>query len=263
MIKFCNLFSGSSGNSLFIRSGKTSLLVDAGLPCSNIEISLRSINEDPAGIHAIILTHDHSDHMRGIEVFSKRYDIPVYANLNTWLKIDDHTKNIKEKNKRVFCTNEIFETGGFGIFPFPIPHDAAEPVAFCLFAEGKKVTTATDIGHMNDQLFDNFSGSDLLFLESNHDVNMLKIGPYPYFLKRRILGEEGHLSNEDCSKTICRLAKQGMRRFILGHLSRENNYPALAYETTNAALFEIGISAGKDVSIDIAPRDRTGNVVYI
>jgi phosphoribosyl 1,2-cyclic phosphodiesterase len=263
MVKFCNLYSGSSGNSLFISDGHTKVLIDAGVNGVSIEKSLQSIDEDPQEIDAIIISHDHSDHITGAGVFSRRYDIPVYANQGTWAHMSIVTGSIKARNIKYFETGLDFCIGDICISSFLIPHDACEPVAFSFLSGRAKITTATDIGHMTDELLDKFSGSDLLFLESNHDVNMLLAGRYPYFLKRRILGEQGHLSNESASRAVCSLAEKGMTRFILGHLSKENNYPALAYETTNSALFECGIIIGRDVLLDIAPRDKAGKILYI
>jgi phosphoribosyl 1,2-cyclic phosphodiesterase len=263
MIKFCNLYSGSSGNSLLISDGCTRILVDAGINGVSIERSLQSIDEYPEQIDAILVSHDHSDHIAGVGVFSRRYDIPVYANPGTWSQMSIVTGSIKERNVKLFSTGKDFVIGDIQVSSFSIPHDASEPVAFSFFAGNIKLSTATDIGHITEELVANLSGSDLLFLESNHDVNMLLAGRYPYFLKRRILGEQGHLSNETASQTVCRLAATGMTRFILGHLSKENNYPALAYETTNSALLECGIISGRDVLLDIAPRDRAGKAVYI
>jgi phosphoribosyl 1,2-cyclic phosphodiesterase len=167
---------------------------------------------------------------------------------------------VKLENRVAFCTGEEFEIGDICVRPFSIPHDAAEPVGYNFFTQGKRITTATDIGHMNRELLSYIEGNDLLLLESNHDIEMLKVGPYPWSLKKRILGDHGHLSNENCAKVIAYLAERGTRNFILGHLSQENNFPELAYQTTFNALNEKKIAVGSDVQLEVALRDRVGQM---
>jgi phosphoribosyl 1,2-cyclic phosphodiesterase len=167
------------------------------------------------------------------------------------------------KNRMYFSTGEEFEINDICVKAFPIPHDASEPVGFNLFAGNKKVTVATDIGHIDKQLLDCMDMSHLLLLESNHDIEMLRIGPYPWSLKQRILGDTGHLSNEMAGKVVAYMAERGTRRFILGHLSKENNFPELAYQTVCNALTEKNIRTGCDVMLDVALRDSTGEVVEI
>ena len=147
--------------------------------------------------------------------------------------------------------------------PFPIPHDANEPVGYSFYASGKKVTIATDIGHISMDLLNNFTGSDLLLLESNHDVEMLKIGPYPWPLKKRIASEHGHLSNDAAGEVVAYLAQKGTKNFILGHLSKENNFPELAYQTVCNVLYEKCLKAGADIAVDVALRDHVGRVIEL
>ena len=263
MTIFCNLYSGSSGNCLFIKYKETRIIIDAGLSGIAIERALKKIDEEASDIDAIVVTHDHSDHIFGVGVMSRRYDIPIYANSGTWSQMSASIGKIKEKNIKQFKVKNEFEIGSFGINSFSTPHDAQDPVAFCFMTGQKKITTATDIGHMNEDLLHNLEKSDLLLLESNYDVNMLNAGPYPYFLKKRILGSNGHLSNEIAAATVCELVKKGMTRFILGHFSKENNYPLLAYETTKEALCLKGIKVGVDVDLEIALRDKVGNIFEI
>lgn len=263
MIKFCSLYSGSSGNALFIGTEKTKILIDAGLSGKRILEALRSIGENPAELSAILISHEHIDHVRGAGIVSRKQDVPIYANEATWCAMEYGLGPVKLENRVAFRTGEEFEIGDICVRPFSIPHDAAEPVGYNFFAEGKKITTATDIGHMNKELLSHMEGNDLLLLESNHDIEMLKVGPYPWPLKKRILGDHGHLSNENCAKVIAYLAAQGTRRFVLGHLSHENNFPELAYQTTFNALCEKQIAVGSDVTLEVALRDRVGTVTIL
>lgn len=263
MIKFCSLSSGSNGNSIFIRYGNARILIDAGLSGISIEKALRSIDEDPSRLNALLITHEHIDHVAGAGVMSRRFDIPIYANERTWASMQYGLGAIKLGNRRMFSTNEEFCVEDFRVNSFPIPHDAAEPVGFNIFAADRKITVATDIGHMTGELLRKMGKSDILLLESNHDLEMLKYGPYPWPLKRRIMGRTGHLSNEITGKTIAYLAERGMERFLLGHLSQENNYPELAYNTVCDSLARKNIKPGIDVFLDIAPRGRISKVIEV
>lgn len=263
MIKFCSLYSGSSGNSLYFSDGKTSLLLDAGLSAKRIFQSLCSIGEDPEDLSAILISHEHSDHIKGAGIISRKLGIPVYANEATWMSMEKSLGKMKEENKVCFETGSAFSIGNIEINTFSIPHDASEPVGFNLFAGNKKVTVATDIGHIGPELLACFEGSDLLLLESNHDIEMLQVGPYPWYLKKRIAGENGHLSNEAAAEAIAHMAERGVCKFLLGHLSKENNFPELAYQTVCNALEERGVQVGTDVLLDVMSREHAGQVVAL
>ncbi|AEV70599.1 MBL fold metallo-hydrolase [Acetivibrio clariflavus] len=263
MIKFCSLYSGSSGNSLFISDGRTKMLIDSGISGKRIIEALVAIGENPSELSAILVTHEHSDHIKGVGILSRKFDIPIYANENTWNAMEQAIGPVNIKNKMCFCNCEEFKIGNICIKAFPIPHDAVDPVGFNFFLGSKKITTATDIGHITKELISHLMGSDLLFIESNHDVEMLKVGPYPWPLKKRILGERGHLSNEMAGKVVAHLAKKGTKKFLLGHLSRENNFPELAYRTVCNVLDENDICAGRDVMLSVALRDQVGEVVEV
>lgn len=263
MIKFCSLYSGSSGNSLFIGTESTKILIDAGLSGKRIIEALRSIGENPSELSAILITHEHSDHTRGAGIVSRKFDIPIYANENTWEAMDREISPINIKNKAYFNTGAQFNIGDIIINAFSIPHDAAEPVGYNFFVNDKKVTVATDIGHINKELLKNFEMSDLILLESNHDVEMLKVGPYPWHLKQRIMGDRGHLSNEMAGKVIAYLAGKGTKNFLLGHLSKENNFPELAFETVRSVLHEKCIKIDEDITLCVALRDKVGGVINL
>ena len=263
MIKFCSLYSGSSGNSLFISDGTTRILIDAGLSAKKIILALHSIGEKPEDISAVLISHEHVDHTRGVGIISRKFKTSIYANENTWNSMENDIGPVLAENKVCFNTGEAFSIGEITVKAFPIPHDASEPVGFNFFLQDKKITTATDIGHINDEVLGYLEDSDILLLESNHDVEMLKVGPYPYPLKRRILSEIGHLSNEVAGEVIAHMAEKGTKIFFLGHLSKENNFPELAYQTTFNALIEKKLVIGVDITLEVALRDRVSSVVEI
>lgn len=263
MLKFCSLFSGSSGNSIFIGTNKAKLLIDSGLSGKKITEALISVGEDPRDLSAILVTHEHDDHIRGLRVLTKRYNIPVYANEMTWEALNRNIKGIDTKNIKYFENNKEFEICGLGIKAFSVPHDANNPVGFCFYYGDKKITIATDIGHITQHIRECIEGSYLLLLESNHDVKMLQVGEYPWWLKQRILGENGHLSNETAGEVVAEMAEKGTQHFLLGHLSKNNNFPQLAYQTTYNALTKRDICPGKDVTLEVALRDSVSKVFYM
>jgi phosphoribosyl 1,2-cyclic phosphodiesterase len=251
---FSSLYSGSSGNSIFISSEHTKVLVDAGMPGKSIESALKEIGEKPEEIDAIFVTHEHSDHIKGVGVLSRKYNIPVYANEMTWKGMFKQVGNIKEHNIKLM--NSPVTIKDMDISSFAIPHDAAAPSGYSLLSEGKKVCIATDLGYFSEDVKQNIIDADLLLLESNHDVEMLKFGPYPYVLKRRILSDIGHLSNDSCGKAIIEIMNEKQKRIVLGHLSNTNNYPELAYATVANILTENNINIGKDIILSMADRSK-------
>ena len=258
---FCPLYSGSSGNALFVQYGGTRLLVDAGKPGRTVEDALRFIGVEPESLNGILLTHEHSDHISGVGVLSRRWKLPVYATPGTWRGIGSKIGKLPDGMKRTFDRDADFYVGDLGVTPFAIPHDAAEPCGFRLWGGGVSLSTATDIGHYTESVHSAISGSDLILLERNHDPDMLRCNPhYSAALKRRILSNHGHLSNEACAEAIVRLAEAGTRSLILGHLSGENNTPSLALTTSENRVELEGMRLGEDIRIDLAWRDRVGGV---
>ena len=231
MLKFCSLYSGSSGNSFFIQSNKSKILVDAGVSCKKIVDALASINVDIENIDAIFVTHEHIDHTQSIGTISKKYNIPVYANRKTWKAMPTQLEKMSENNIYYFRNNEEFKFKDLKIFPFSIPHDAANPCGFNISNEETKISIATDIGHMDENILENLKHSKFVLLESNYEPEVLRCGPYPYKLKERIASPIGHLSNIEAGKTINFLSKHGLENVMLGHLSKENNFPELAYKS--------------------------------
>ncbi len=249
MVRFLSLVSGSSGNSSLITDGNTTLLIDCGISGKKLKERLEEANITPESIDAILVTHEHSDHTKGIGVISRRYNLPVFATEKTLLHTDLGKTDPSLIN--IIKANETFEIGSIQVHSFPIPHDAADPVGYSFVAEGKKYTLATDIGFMPDSLLCELCGSRQIILESNHDVEMLKIGDYPFYLKERILSKSGHLSNEITAQTAVMLAKAGTENIMLAHLSNENNTPEIAEITTLNALCKNGFS---NVELKVASR---------
>ena len=260
MFKFCSLFSGSSGNSSLIQTENTKILVDIGVSSKKITESLESININPAEIDAIIVTHEHSDHTNGIGIFSKKYNIPVYANIETWNAMINQKEKIEENNIKYFDFNE-FHINELTISPFSIPHDAANPCGFNIYKDNKKISIATDLGHITTDILDRLSNSSFLLIESNYDLNTLKCSKYPYPLKQRIYGKNGHLSNDDAGKTISYLATHGVKNIMLGHLSKENNFPELAYKTVVEQLIENNLE--NTINLSIADRYKMSPIINI
>ena len=258
---FCPLFSGSSGNALYIGAGETRILIDAGLSGRAVSEALTGIGVLPETLNGILVTHEHSDHVKGVGILSRKYHLPVYANARTWEAMERQVGNIAPALRREFATNESFFIGDFTIMPFAIPHDAADPVGYRVYCGQCSVATATDMGYFSAKVYDALSGVDLLVLESNHDIDMLHANEhYTAALKNRILGRHGHLSNEACAEALWMLYQTGVRHVVLGHLSHENNTPELAMQTVCEAMQAHGLEIGSDIMVDMAWRDHVGGV---
>lgn len=258
MFKYCSLYSGSSGNSFFVQSDTTNLIIDAGVSLKKISTALKEININGNNIDAILVTHDHIDHTKSLALLSNKYDIPVYASKKTWKAISDISNKIPNENKKTFDILESFSIGDIEILPFHIPHDAADPCGFNLYNSGKKICIATDIGYVSEELLEHLKNSSSILLEANYDPEILKCSRYPYLLKQRILSDSGHLSNISAAKTISALYNSGLKKALLIHLSKENNFPELAYETIKNETFNC-----KNLSIDIAPRDKPSKLFEV
>lgn len=263
-LTFCPLYSGSSGNALFIGAGDTRLLIDAGLSGRVVCEALACIGVLPETLSGILVTHEHSDHVRGVGILSRKYRLPVYANARTWQAMERQVGEIPAACRRVFDSGADFFVGDLDVLPYPIPHDAAEPVGYRVFYRGRSVATATDMGVFTKKTLEAISGADLVLLESNHDEDMLLANErYSRQLKGRILGRYGHMSNPACAQALYMLYQTGVRRAILGHLSRENNSPELAMRAVTDGLRALGVQPGVDIALDMAWRDRVGGVYVI
>ena len=256
MLKFCSLYSGSSGNSSLIQSKDINILVDAGVSGKKIVNALASINIDIEDISAILVTHEHSDHVKGISTISKKFDIPVFATKETFEAMPLHTQKLSEKNIKFFNPSEKFNIDDLEFLPFSIPHDAANPCGFNIVKDKKhQISIATDIGHMTKSILSNLEGSEFILLESNYDTEVLKCCSYPFILKSRIASDTGHLSNTMAGKTISYLSKNSnLNTAMLGHLSKESNFPELAYQTVVDELIS-SCASDNSISLSVANRD--------
>lgn len=257
---FCSLASGSSGNCHLINDGEYSILIDAGLSGKKIESKLKEIDMDPKSLSAILVSHEHSDHIHGVGVLSRRYNIPIYANEGTWLGMEQKIGKIKDKNIKCFKSNEDFPVNGFNVRSFSISHDAKEPVGFSVYKNKVKISIATDLGYIDENILKQVKDSNLMVLESNHDEEMLKVGSYPYYVKQRVLSNLGHLSNEAAGNAIVDLVSRNVKSVLLAHLSRENNFPELAIATIKNILEDKKIIIGEDINLDLIQRDKISSI---
>ena len=263
-MKLCSIASGSSGNCIYVGSDNTNLLVDAGISAKRIENGLNGIDIFPDTIQGILITHEHSDHISGLGILARRYHIPIYATYETVRSIQSIKSlgDIPVELFRYVKPNESFLINDIQVEPFSTSHDAANPVCYTMQSEGHKIGIATDLGKYDDYIISKLEDSELLFIEANHDVNMLMVGKYPYYLKQRILGDRGHLSNETSANLINRLIHPKLKNILLAHLSKENNYEELAYETVCCELTNCGSDflAG---NVNVAHRDRPSSMVMV
>jgi len=262
-LSFCSFSSGSTGNCYLVRSGETALLVDAGISTKRILEGLAKTETTEEQLQGLLITHEHSDHVKSLKTLGKRKpELSVYANEGTWGAIDESCRPQKAK---VFRNGDAFSIGDIQVKPFSVSHDAADPVGYSFYAEGKQVSIVTDTGYIPEGVFGEVEDADLLVLEANHDINMLKIGRYPWFLKQRILGDFGHLSNETAGHTLLRLLSQRQkeRNVLLAHLSRENNFPEMAYQTVKNILEEENYHIGKQLLLSTIVRDEVSAVFQV
>lgn len=255
-LKYASIASGSSGNCIYIGTENTNILIDAGMSGKKIEEGLKQIDLEGSAIDAIFVTHEHLDHVDGVGVLSRRYDIPIYATEGTWDNMPQKVGNIKPLMQNAVYAGEDCIFNDMLIRPFAIPHDAAQPVGYTIEVNSKKIAVATDMGHISQSAIDSIKGANLLLLESNHDVAMLKNGPYTYSLKQRILSNYGHLSNENAGKLLTQIIEDKDSKLdyiFLGHLSKDNNHPQLAYDTVKSVLAQNDITVDKDVNMWVAP----------
>lgn len=249
-MRYSVLASGSTGNSFFIGTEEIRLLVDVGLTTKRIEALIREVGEDPAQLNGILITHEHVDHIRGLSVLARRYQLPIYCNQATWKAICKSVKDLDEHHVNIFETGERHQLGDLHVESFGISHDAAEPMGFTFAHKGKKISYVTDLGYVSERIKESIFNSDVLIMEANHDVEMLRMGRYPWSLKRRILGDSGHLSNEACADALLDVIGKATRQVYLAHLSKENNMIDLANMTVRQILGEAGIDVESQVRIN-------------
>ena len=265
-MRLVSIASGSSGNCIYVGSDNTHILVDAGISNKRIEQGLNEIGIKGGELDGIVITHEHSDHTKGLGVLARKHGVPIYSTRETLEEIRKmkYLGEYPEDLLKPIHPDVDFKIGDMEVKPFRIDHDAANPVAYRIQCERKSVAVATDMGHFDQYIIDHLQGLDAILLESNHDVNMLETGPYPYYLKRRILGDYGHLSNENAGRLLNYILHDNLKNILLGHLSKENNYEELAYETVKLEI-EQGDHGyhSADFSIAVAKRDFMSEIITI
>lgn len=262
MYRFCSLFSGSSGNCLFVQSDTTKILVDCGESAKKIVSALSQIDININDISAILITHEHIDHVKSLNTLSKKYNIPIFINTETFEALTDQNKKINKELINFFDFKNNFFIGDLEIHPFQTPHDAANPCGFNIFYNNKKISIATDLGHITPEIMTSLEYSKFILLESNYDLNTLKCSSYPYLLKERISGPYGHLSNSMAGQAISHLIDFGLETAMLGHLSKENNFPELAYKTVMEEIINNN-KADKNINLSVASRFSPSAIIDI
>ena len=261
-LAICSLASGSSGNCYLIKSNNTAILADAGISARQIEQRLGALGVGCGDIEAVMITHEHSDHVKGLGVTKKSSSMKICANEKTAAKSGMENCSGFE----LFSTGDNFTVGDILVNTFPLSHDAEDPCGYSFCCDGKRISVVTDTGIVTEEIFQAVKDSDILVLESNHDVNILKMGRYPWFLKQRILGDKGHLSNEAAAELLLRIhreAEKKRRLILLAHLSQENNFPEMALTTVSNILEEAGVAVGKEMKLVTLSRTEPSSLFAI
>lgn len=262
-MEFCSFSSGSSGNSYMIKTDETILLVDCGISGKKIFEGLASVGLKPDDVNGILITHEHSDHVKSLRIVSKKsYSAIAYSSIGTWQHIGEL---VPEERQMVFESGDKFVIGDIEIQSFSTSHDASDSVGYSFRNQGKQISIVTDTGYISDDIFEEIKEADLLTLEANHDVNVLQMCSYPYHIKKRILSNEGHLSNDAAGECICKLVNENSkrRRILLSHLSRENNTPEMAKITVENLLEDEGIFVGDKLQLEVITRDKVSPLFYV
>lgn len=265
-MKVSTIASGSSGNCIYMGSGSTHILIDTGISKKKIEAGLNELGVKPEELSAILVTHEHSDHISGIGVMSRAYEVPIYGTQGTIDGIISY-KNLGKMPEGLtnsIKVDEVFTIGDLSIEAFTISHDANEPSGYVVECEGKKAAVATDLGTYDNYIVEKLKEVNAIFLEANHDSHMVELGPYPFNLKKRVLGEEGHLSNELSGRLLCDILHKSLKYVVLSHISKDNNYELLAYETVKLEVLMSAVPfTAEDFELIIANRDGVKDVIHI
>lgn len=259
MINLYTLYSGSSGNSALVTTDNTNILIDAGVSATKLITALNEVGVSPKEIDAILITHEHSDHIAGLDVFCKKFNVPIYANRETLSILEGSIRCVYPDRFREIVPYESFSIRDARIFPFDISHDAVHPMGYSIMSDDTKVSFVTDMGKINDTILRIICKSEAVLIESNYDENMLMSGFYPWSLKKRILGDKGHLSNDKAAWVAAQLVSWGTKHIALGHLSENNNTPKLAYDTVYSVLKNNNLC--DDVTLTVAPRSSVHRVL--
>ncbi len=257
-LRFSVLASGSTGNAFYIGTDRENILVDAGLSGKELNRLLEEAEIDPKKLSKILVTHEHSDHIKGLGIFARKHNLPIYANANTWKAMEHSIGKISLDQKFEFKMEETKTFEDIDVSSFGVSHDAIEPMFYTFHHEGKKVAILTDTGYVSDRIKKTVEDADALIMESNHDVEMLRMGRYPWSVKRRILGDSGHVSNDDCAIALKDIIGNKTKRIYLAHLSKDNNMKELARMSVENGLKDYGFDIGRDLSIhDTDPKNPT------
>ncbi|MBC1936042.1 MBL fold metallo-hydrolase [Listeria grandensis] len=248
-LRFSILASGSSGNATLVETADQTILVDCGLSGKKIEHLFSEVGRSMADVDAILVTHEHVDHIKGLGVLARRYEVPVYANAKTWAAMETTIGEINSEQKFQFDMETVKSFGSLQVESFGVSHDAAEPMFYIFHSGKKKFVMITDTGYVSDRMKGHIANADAYLFESNHDVEMLRMGRYPWNVKRRILGDEGHVSNEDAAIAMSEVIGDATKRIYLGHLSKDNNMKDLARMAVSQTLAGEGIIVGEQVDL--------------
>lgn len=240
-MRFTVLSSGSTGNATVVELGGTSILVDAGLSAKRLEELFRERDVSPEHLSGILITHEHSDHIKGLGAMARKYKLPIYANEQTWNAMEKHVGKIEPEQRKIMETGAAADFGSLRAVSFGISHDAAEPVGYTFDDGTHKLSLATDLGYMSDKVKEAISDSDVLVLEANHDIEMLRMGRYPWNIKRRILSDLGHLSNVAAGEALSDLLNGRLKRTYLAHLSLDHNMMEIAKMTVKCSMEDCGV----------------------
>ncbi|NRG43877.1 MBL fold metallo-hydrolase [Bacillus sp. CRN 9] len=257
-LQFSVLASGSTGNAIFVETDSHSFLVDAGLSGKQMEALFQQIDRDMSKLSGILVTHEHSDHIKGVGIVARKYKLPIYANQKTWQAMDPLIGQVPTEQKFTFDMETVKTFGGLDIESFGVSHDAAEPMFYVFHYGQKKLVLITDTGYVSDRMKGLISNADAYVFESNHDVQMLRMGRYPWNIKRRILSDVGHVSNEDAAIAMAEVAGDRTKSFYLAHLSQDNNMKDLARMAVSQTLESRGIRVGDQFQLyDTDPKTPT------
>jgi phosphoribosyl 1,2-cyclic phosphodiesterase len=262
-LHFSVLASGSTGNALYVGTEKTKLLVDTGLSGKAMESLFKEINREIKEISGILVTHEHSDHIKGLGVLARRYQIPIYANEKTWKAMNHLVGEIPTEQKFIFNMETTIQFGDIEVESFGVSHDAAEPMFYVFHHNGKKFVTITDTGYVSDRMKGIISNADMYIFESNHDVEMLRMGKYPWSIKRRILSDVGHVSNEDAALAMADVIGDKTKRIYLAHLSQDNNMKELAKMSVTQTLEGKGFEVGTQFALHHTDPQKPTDIVYV
>jgi len=262
-LNFCSLSSGSSGNCYYLGNAFNGILIDAGIPAGAIRKSLKNIGISMDALMGVLVTHNHSDHIRGLELLGRKNNLPVFTTNKIWKSVVPRIKITSGITVREIALQQKFHLAGFDIEAFPVSHDAPETIGFHIGARDQKITIATDLGHICQTSAPYFEAANLLVIESNYDEKMLMHGSYPHFLKARILSDHGHLGNHQCAAFLANMPGKNLRHICLAHLSNQNNTPDLALQTLQQVFAEKGIELNGKPQISILNRNTPSELIRL